>query len=172
MTTCTDTPRIYVADLACYNAGMLRGVWIDAMDDDIEDQIQAMLADSPEQGEEWAIHDYENFGELRLSEYEDLERVREIACAIEEHGEAYALYADMQGLEYATPEAFQEAYHGEWDSEEDFAYDLWEQCGYLSEIPEHARCYIDFGRVAHDLFIDSFMSARDSSGNLHVFSRY
>ena len=28
--TMTNTPKIYVADLAAYNAGKLRGVWIDA----------------------------------------------------------------------------------------------------------------------------------------------
>ena len=41
--------RIYVADLAAYNAGHLHGAWIDTCDDvsDIWEQINTMLAASP-----------------------------------------------------------------------------------------------------------------------------
>jgi antirestriction protein len=44
------TPRIYVADLAAYNAGILRGKWIDASQDaeDIQREIDALLLRSPE----------------------------------------------------------------------------------------------------------------------------
>lgn len=47
MTDC----RIYVADLAAYNSGRLRGEWIDVAGkdrDDINREISAMLANSPE----------------------------------------------------------------------------------------------------------------------------
>ena len=53
--------RIYVADLAAYNAGYLHGVWIDASQDleDIQAQVDTMLAASPVKGaEEYAIHDF------------------------------------------------------------------------------------------------------------------
>ena len=56
--------RIYVAGLAAYNAGHLHGVWIDATLelDDIQGQVDAMLAASPvEDAEEYAIHDFEGF---------------------------------------------------------------------------------------------------------------
>jgi len=56
---------IYVVDLATYNAGYLRGIWIDACDDvnDIWKQIKAMLSENPiENSEEYTIHDYEGFG--------------------------------------------------------------------------------------------------------------
>lgn len=51
--------RIYVADLAAYNNGKLHGVWINATDDldDIQKQVNKMLAESPEGfAEEYAIH--------------------------------------------------------------------------------------------------------------------
>jgi antirestriction protein len=73
MTMC----RLYVASLSDYNAGILHGEWIDVTDEGaMREGISAMLASSPtakQEGlpaEEWAIHDYEGFGELRLSEYE------------------------------------------------------------------------------------------------------
>ena len=44
-TTDTDTPRIYVACLASYNAGILHGEWIDATDADvIREAIANMLS--------------------------------------------------------------------------------------------------------------------------------
>lgn len=59
-----DTPRIYVACLASYNAGILHGRWIDATDAEvIHEGIEDMLSESQEPiPEEWAIHDYEGFG--------------------------------------------------------------------------------------------------------------
>jgi hypothetical protein len=51
MTKTTDSPRIYAADLAAYNSGRLHGCWIDVAGksgDEIGDEIDAMLARSPE----------------------------------------------------------------------------------------------------------------------------
>ena len=64
----TTTPRIYVASLADYNAGRLHGRWIraDQQAEALHQEIAAMLAESQEPvAEDWAIHDYENFGTLR-----------------------------------------------------------------------------------------------------------
>ena len=75
-------PRIYVACLAAYNAGILHGAWIDADQpaDDMYAAVREILAASPMPGaEEWAIHDYEGFGPLSLSEWESFERVSAIA---------------------------------------------------------------------------------------------
>ena len=50
----TDTPRIYVACLASYNAGILHGRWIDADNgaEQVQEEIENMLAESPEYGAE------------------------------------------------------------------------------------------------------------------------
>ena len=90
--------RIYVASLMDYNAGILHGVWIDATldPDEIYEQVKTMLAASPEaacdfskkwglKAEEWAIHDYEGFGELTVHEYEQFDWVSGIAQLIEDH---------------------------------------------------------------------------------------
>ncbi|MEM7579091.1 MAG: antirestriction protein ArdA [Cyanobacteria bacterium P01_A01_bin.80] len=83
---CTDanTPKIYVACLSAYNNGYLHGLYIDATQepDDILDDINWMLSWSPmadiEACEEWAIHDYECWEGIKLSEYEDIETVSEL----------------------------------------------------------------------------------------------
>lgn len=54
------------------------------------------------------------------------------------------------GLE---PDAIEDAYMGEWNSDEDMAFDQWEQGGMLESIPEAARGYIDWELVARDLLI-------------------
>ncbi len=172
MQTTLVTPRIYVACLAAYNSGVLHGQWIDANQDPeaIQNEIQDMLDASPVlDAEEWAIHDYEGFEGLHLSEYESVERVSEIAGFIAEYGEAWALYAEYVGLEYATKESFEEAYQGQWDSEEDFAEDLASE---TMEIPEHLRFYIDYEKFARDLFINDYFSADGESGKSYVFHRY
>src|SRR3546814_2841719 len=88
--TKTENPRIYVACLAAYNNGYLHGSWIDAEQDAwaIYDDVKAMLAASPiAEAEEWAIHDYEGFGNVRISEYAGFAYVSELAAFIAEHGE-------------------------------------------------------------------------------------
>ncbi|MGW0019942.1 antirestriction protein ArdA [Rhodococcus sp. NPDC003382] len=95
----TPGPRIYVASLADYNAGRLHGAWLDAGRDpaDLQADIRAMLAAAPEPGaEEYAIHDYEGFGEARIYEHDSLELVSRIARGIAAHGLAFAAWADIQ----------------------------------------------------------------------------
>lgn len=93
-------PKIYVACLASYNAGCLHGKWIDANQDpsDIFQEISKMLKASPERGaEEWAVHDYEEFGEISLSAWPDIPRVSKIAELLEKHGDTFWLYINNGG---------------------------------------------------------------------------
>ena len=70
--------RIYVACLAAYNNGILYGAWIDAQQsvEAIKAYIRKMLKASPIEGaEEYAVHDYEDFEGLSLSEYEGIQQI-------------------------------------------------------------------------------------------------
>jgi len=84
-----NTPRIYVASLADYNAGRLHGRWIDA-DQPIQvirEEIAAMLAESKEHfgAEERAIHDHENVGGLSLSKSDEGD-LHELALGLGDDG--------------------------------------------------------------------------------------
>lgn len=165
--------RIYVACLAAYNNGTLHGSWIDANQeaDAICGEIRAMLAASPEPGaEEWAIHDYEGFFGLQLSEYEGVESVARIAEAIAEHGEPWALYAVHTDTDYAF-EHFEEAYVGAYKDELDFATELFDDL-YLSDIPENIRFYVDYDAFARDIFIGDYVSSVGHDHMVHVFDRH
>src|SRR5882672_6047171 len=98
-------PRIYVASLSDYNAGRLHGVWLDANQDveELQVAVDAMLKKSHEpSAEEYAVHDYEDFGPVRLGEYTSLEIVAAVARGLVEHGRPFghwAEYVDCQADE-------------------------------------------------------------------------
>ena len=144
--------KIYVADLAAYNNGKLHGVWIDATQalDDIQEQINELLANSPEDdAEEYAIHDYEGFAGYSVSEYEGIERAHEVACFIEEHGEiAGELLSHFGDSIDDAQKAIEDNYCGCYASLADYAEEL---TGETTQIPEHLAFYIDYERMGRDL---------------------
>jgi antirestriction protein len=165
-------PMIYVACLAAYNAGTLHGKWIAATQDadSLHREVQEILKQSPEPfAEEWAIHDYEGFGESRIDEYQPLSEVSRLALLIEAHGEAFAAYAAHVGTESATEESFLDAYRGHWDSELAYAQDLFDEL-YAHEIPKNLRFYIDYEAFSRDLFLDGHFSVRSSDFRVYVFA--
>lgn len=167
-----DKPQIYVACLAAYNHGILHGRWIDACqsEDEIMADIQKMLADSPiEHAEEFALHDYEGFGTHRFTEYESIESVASYAAFIMEHGELGQALLSEYELDDAE-RMMGDAYQGSYDSEVDFALQLFEDC-YSNVIPDSVICYFDCETFARDLFINDYCSV-EAIGLTHVFSRY
>ncbi len=168
-------PRIYVASLSDYNAGRLHGAWIDADQepDEIHTEIQRMLATSSEPiAEEWAIHDYEDFGPLRLAEYADINTVADVAAGIEEHGEAFAAWVAHIGLDDEDlRDRFADAYIGTYRSVEEYAQQYAEDIGLTEElVPDWARPYmrIDIEALARDVEIE--LAVVDAQGGgVHVF---
>ena len=161
--------QIYVACLASYNSGMLHGTWIDANQDAyaIYDAVQAMLASSPvADAEEWAIHDYEGFEGVRLSEWEGFAEVSELAAFIAERGKIGAELINHLGSMDDARKAMSEAYAGEYASLADFAEELTEQS---SDIPEKIRYYIDYDRMARDIEINDVCTVETGVEQVHVF---
>ena len=164
-------PKIYVACLASYNSGLLYGEWIDAdqEEDSIVEEIQQMLANSSiPNAEEYAIHDYDDFGSISLSEYESIQTVHDIAQFIKEHGELGAeLIGHLGDLESAK-NAMENNYHGQHDSELAYAMELFDDC-YIHDVPKHIQDYIDYEAFSRDLFINDYYSI-DVNGETHIFS--
>ena len=166
----TLKPRIYVACLAAYNNGYLHGEWIDADQevDSLYAEIKRILASSPiPEAEEWAIHDYEEFGDLSINEYTGLETVSALARFVVDHDEVGAVVlAHVNGDIDDANRLLEECYHGEHDSEEDFAMTLAED---TMTIPDYLSYYIDYEKMARDLFINDFFSF-EINHKVHVFS--
>jgi len=163
--------RIYVADLSAYNNGKLHGVWIDATleSDEIMEQVNIMLASSPEGfAEEYAIHDYEGFGNMRISEYEGLESVHEKALFIEEHGEiGVAVLEHWCGDIENAKKTLEDCYAGEHESLADYAEQLTED---TTEIPKHLEYYIDYERMGRDMELGGdIFTIETGYKQVHVF---
>jgi antirestriction protein len=163
--------RIYVADLAAYNNGKLHGVWIDACDDldSIQDQINEMLAKSPEEiAEEYAIHDHEGFEGYPIGEYEGTKEINAIACFIEEHGEvAGELLSTYNGNVEEAELAMIYNYSGQYSSLEDFAQKITEEA---SEIPENLAYYIDYERMGRDMEMGGdIFTIQTAHDEVHIF---
>ncbi|WP_163511212.1 antirestriction protein ArdA [Fodinicola acaciae] len=174
-----DSPQIYVADLAAYVAGRLRGVWIDATQDpeDIHLEIKSMLADEDTGGnvrrEEYAIHDYEGFGPVTLGEYEDIATVAGIARGIAEHGPAFAAWVttrDRINLEDDL-DSFQDAYLGTFDSVKDYAETLADDMGWYAAMADAgiSESYLDVAAFARDLELGGDITTVECDGSLHIF---
>jgi len=172
-------PRIYVASLADYNEGRLHGAWIDAAQDEksLHRQVKEMLCQSPSPGaEEWAIHDYEGFGQLHLDEFESLETVAKIAAGILEHGAAFAAWAARVGTDSDRLDDFEDAYLGEWESGKAFAEEMLDNMAAFkdltSELPDHLAPYVEinYDSYFNDLvFGGEIITMEKLDGGLYVF---
>ena len=167
------TPRIYIACLAAYNNGFLHGRWIDATQEEnqIYQEINTILADSPIPGaEEWAIHDYEGFESIIISESEGVASVCQHAQFIQAHGALGGAVAGYYGDLESAEEALENHYHGEWESEVDFANEIFDEC-YAHNLTDHLKFYIDYEKFSRDLFINDYLSL-EVGGKTHVFSHH
>jgi len=165
----TDQIRIYAACLAAYKNGILHGAWIvaDQHADAIMAEISAMLKASPIAGaEEWAIHDYEGFHGVSISEYQGIESITAIAAFLREHGEVgTAVMAYFGDLDEAV-EAMDERYAGTYSSIADFAQELTEE---TSEVPDHLQAYIDYERMGRDMGISDVLAIETGIEEVHIF---
>ncbi|MEP0910877.1 antirestriction protein ArdA [Leptolyngbya sp. GB1-A1] len=170
------TPRIYFCDLAAYNRGKLRGVWIELFEgiqaDDIQLAIDYMLHHSPYwDAEEWRIDDTENFPSLCCS---DLETIAQAANLIHQYGAAAIEgYFAHLGSD-ADLDQFEDYYIGAFESEEDFC----QEHLHIAEAAEGIQVfdwatldqYIDWEAIANDAFINSYYS-HEAGGKVHVYIR-
>jgi antirestriction protein len=165
-------PRIYVACLAAYNSGIRHGAWIDAdqtEEADILDEIHAMLKASPvPDAEEYAIHDYEGFGDLDVGEYMGIDEVRRLAAFVGEHGSLGVDVARHFGGDIAEArDALEDRYVGCFDSLDDYMEMVTEES---VTIPEALRYYIDWKAMGRDALMSGEIFAIETAHReVHVF---
>ncbi len=163
-------PRIYVACLAAYNNGLLHGAWIDSNQsaDAIRREIATMLKASPMSGaEEYAIHDYEAFGGIRIEEYTGIDEVAALAAFVAAHGalgaEVYNHYGDLD----EALQALEERYCGVFESVAAF---MEQHASDTSDVPQHIQYYIDWERMARDAELSGDIFTLQTAWNeVHVF---
>ena len=154
------TCAIYVADLADYNAGILRGLWIaiygDSTVDEIEDQIQAML--SLKGHEEWEIHDYENLPEN--AQDLDIEGIIKIAGLIETHGYELTV-AFLEHFDVDDIDRFDDYFIGVYQDLEGYAYEEVNACVDLEKALGSLAYYFNYEAYARDLVMGGELYSAD-----------
>jgi hypothetical protein len=136
-----ETPRIYVADLEAYNNGRLEGEWLDLADyndaDELMDAIQDVLKKSG--GEEYAIHDYENFPSSMYSEYmgkRDFEELYEMMELADRNDLPLEVVQDIVSQFDASAV---DEFIGKYDSADDFAQQLVDDLGGIQNFNDFER---------------------------------
>lgn len=171
-----EVPRIYVADLAAYVGGMLVGAWMESArpDEEVWADINKMLADSPTPGaEEIAVHDYEGYYALKLGEYTPIETYTALGRAILEHGEPLASFVHYEGTDDLDEvvERFEDAYIGNFDSEEQLGDHLLEEMGAEAQLEEFRDQMVEGMRHYLTLDRDAFVHDLDVGGEVYIHMR-
>ena len=179
-------PRVYLASLTDYNAGVLHGKWVDANHpaEILGEVAQEMLAESPsaasygEPAEEWAIHDFEGFGNVRIREYESLEDVAELAQGIVEHGGAFGVW--WEDIRDMAPEddpdhSFEHRFEGEFSSTTEWAESMLDDMGvsldYFPGVPEGLWPYVQLNIEGwvRDMEINGEIQVVEGGRGVYVF---
>ena len=169
-----ENPSVYCGTYGKYNDGNLYGQWIDLTTfdsyDDFADYCRALHAD--EEDPELMFQDYENFPREFYDEClsrKDFDRIREYIELYEDNKDKEAVDAWLSICSPSDMGSFSDAYQGKWDSEEDFAEYIFNECycDSLRHMPDNIRNYIDYKAFARDIFICDY-TFEDG----HVFSNY
>jgi len=125
--------------------------------------------------EEWAIHDFEGFGSIKLGEYEGISEVVELAQKLEEHGEIFEVAYDNFGDVDEAIKAVDEDFHGEHKSLEDYVQEFYEEnySDVMKNLPDALRYHIDWEGVARDWEIGGDVwTAELEDGNVAIFNNH
>lgn len=163
-----DKPRIYIACLASYNAGVLHGEWIipATNKDELQKQIDDMLKKSRQPyADEWAVHDYDSF--YNLGEYPDLEDIIKVQESYLNFHTVEIVNAFLENWSVADLDNIDDAFISwGWDSFQDFAdHEADEMLDeHLNDSANCIRSHFDYKSYARDLEHDYYYYDSKSSG--------
>lgn len=154
--------KIFLTNLGKYNEGTLLGEWISLPISEEELEAVKERIGINEQYEEWFITDYEtDITGVQVGEYDNLEELNELAETLEELDDSDKLAVQAMLLDgYKFNEAVEKASNGDYriyndcDSMTDVAYEVVEECGYLSNVPDNVARYFDYEAFGRDLDIE------------------
>ena len=162
MTTTTKTIlSIFVTDLEAYNAGHLRGEWLELPADpgEIEECIDRITGG---EDHEIFITDYESDIGIECSEYSNIDELNELAETFADLNEfdqniveALIECGACSGIAAAVDRVSDCVLYSECETLVDLAYVLVDE-GLFGDIPKGIENYIDYEAIARDLNYDSY----------------
>ena len=164
--------KIYVGTYGKYNAGSIKGQWLDLEDyankQEFIDACYKLHAD--EHDPELMFQDWEDIPSSFISECTLDERTWEWMALDEQERHTVSAYLDEIDQSSEVESAL-EAFDGEHDSEEDWARDFWDQSGMSSELPEFAKNYIDYQQFARDASLGGDITFVNQGRRVKAFRR-
>lgn len=159
MNSSITTPAVYVGTYHQYNCGSIFGKWFDLTDFDDEDAFYdaCRTLHAGEEDPELMFQDIEGIPSQFASESSVKWAFIEAFRQAQNDGRAAAFVSWAEYTGECDYDAFDDAYYGEAESEEDFAYGFVEDNGLLNEVPESLRVYFDYEAYARDLFSDGYV---------------
>lgn len=166
----SGNPAVFVLTYSKYNEGRaLDGAWLDLTTfTDYEDFMEVCrLLHRDEEDPEYMLVDYENFPRDWYTEScmdeETFDKIQKYAEMDGSRQEAFEDYMDIRSDD--DFEKFEEAYCGEWDSEEDFARQLVDDCYDIERQMGSLSSYFDYAAFGRDLFMTDYSMGEHG----HVF---
>ncbi|MCX6402181.1 MAG: antirestriction protein ArdA [Propionibacteriales bacterium] len=167
------TPRAWVGCLSCYNSGRLVGEWYDAADADEVSaatlHVDAGTVARIDCADLWVL-DHEHLpisGECSPAEAAEWGRL--IAEVDEWERDAFLAWLragnySHNGLGVPDAGEFRDVYAGEWSTFREYAENLADEIGLLSDVPEEVARYFDWAGWTQDLAYDHNVEATASNG--------
>lgn len=147
--------KIYVGTYAKYNNGDLKGEWLDLEDYADLDEFYAACKElhSDEEDPEYMFQDWEGIPDLYIGESWLDETIFKVIEFIEKsHMDEEAILAGL-GLDIPI-EKIEEAYQGQYDSDEDFARQFADDIGAIQDDCSWPYTCIDWEWAARELMYD------------------
>lgn len=168
----SDSPALYCGTYSKYNTGNLRGMWVDLSTFDYYEEFEAfcLAIHADEADPEIMFQDFDNMPDCLYHESmskKGIEKIMEYLGMCNE----YSVPAVNDFLELFMPEDLDrmpDAYVGVYESKEDFAEELVDDCYNLEKMMGNLACYFDYEKFARDLFMtDYYFGSRGT-----VFARF
>ena len=161
--------EIFLTNLAKYNAGLLRGEWLN-LSELTEEELQAAIKKILGKDEEYFITDFE--APFQIDEYDNPYKLRALAEQTKDWSEfqiagLFYLIEDGNSIEDAMKRVDDLIVYQATDYEalaEQFVDD-----GLYGEIPESLQYYIDYAKIGNDLSFD--YSETEYNGNTYFIDK-
>ena len=156
----SDSPALYCGTYGKYNSGNFSGIWVDVSTfDSYEDFVNFCLAiHADESDPELMYQDFENMPDSLYHESMGEEGFNKIAeyCEL---CDDYGVSAVDDFLEWYSTEDLDnmhDAYVGVYDSREDFAREIVNDCYDLENMMGNLAYYFNYEALARDLFVNDY----------------
>ena len=155
-----ESPALYCGTYGKYNSGNLCGMWVNVSTfDSYEDFLNFCKAIHADENDPELM--YQDFANIPDSLYHESMGAEEFENILKycDLCDDYSVSAVDDFLEWYSPEDLDEmhdSYVGVYDSKEDFAQEIVNDCYDLDKMMGNLACYFDYDALARDLFISDY----------------